>query len=64
MSEPVILTGEFRAAPEGHTTIVYPKGAEVSGIVADLAIKAGLASRPAKTKAPQIKKPASPKEAK
>lgn len=58
----VVLDREFRVAPEGHTTLVLPKGTTVSGHVADLAIQTGHAKRP--PRAPRNIKPAAPNEVK
>lgn len=59
----VTLEKEFRVAPEGHTTVVLPKGAVVEGRVAELAIETGHAKRP--QRAPKHTKPAfGPSEAK
>lgn len=58
----VVLEKDFRVAPEGHTTLVFPKGAVVEGRVAELAIETGHAKRP--PRAPRNIKPASPNEVK
>ncbi len=56
MSE-VVLTEDYRCAPEGHTTIVFRRGQRVSGRVAEMALRDGVAKRPV---APRVKKPATP----
>lgn len=55
----------FRCAPEGHTVITIPKGADVEGRVAEWALSAHAASRlfdprtdtQAETSAPEVKAP-------
>jgi hypothetical protein len=56
MSE-VILTDDYRCAPEGHTTLVFRRGQRVSGRLAEMALRDGVAKRPV---APRKKKPAQP----
>jgi len=40
-----ITVDSFRCAPEGHTVMIYPRGAEVSGKVAGWALAAGEAKK-------------------
>ena len=55
----VILTRDYKCAPEGHTTIAYKEGEEVTGLVADMALadKAGKAKQK-QTPKPKYTKPA------
>ncbi len=61
MSDEVVLTKDFRVAPEGHTTLVFAAGDRVSGRVAELAMRYGYAKRPIQ---PKNRKPAGPDEVK
>lgn len=52
----IVLTEEYKVAPDGVTVTTYPKGAEVDGVVAEMALKAGKARKT--TPKPEYKKPA------
>ena len=45
MKAEITLPQGFRAAPEGHTTILYLQGTIVSGKIAEWALQAGAAKR-------------------
>jgi hypothetical protein len=57
----VIITRTYKCAPEGHTTLTFKEGDEVTGTVADMALadKAGK-KKQKKTPKPQYTKPATP----
>ena len=52
-----VIQRDYRCAPEGHTIIVYRMGQRVSGLVAEMALRDGYATRP---RGPKRKKPAYP----
>ena len=52
----IVLTEDYAVAPDGFTVTKYPKGAEVDGRVAEMAMKAGKARKT--TPKPMYKKPA------
>lgn len=55
----VTLTRDYKIAPHGHTTLTLKKGEQVTGEIAEMAIRDGAAKRPAKkTPAPKATKPA------
>lgn len=55
----VVLTQDYKCAPEGHTTLAFKKGDELTGKAADMALadKAGK-KKLKKTPKPQNTKPA------
>lgn len=57
----VILTRDYKCAPEGHTTVLYKEGEEVTGVVADMALADNAGKKKQKkTPKPQYTKPATP----
>lgn len=57
----VILTRNYKCAPEGHTTLAFKEGEEVTGKVAEMALadKAGK-KKQKQTPKPKYTKPAKP----
>lgn len=57
----VVLTRDYKCAPEGHTTIKFKEGETLTGRAAEMAVADGAAKKPKKsTPKPKVTKPAEP----